>query len=378
MESVKIVVLCVLAACTYGIVHDQVTARVCVEYFTVAHPPILNATEDPTLLALGWGVIATWWVGLPMEPAARDRRADRRQDQARQASLVGPGVLLLAAMGSIALIAGILGYVVAEHGNVWLPANLAFAISPHRASVFQADLSGALGVVWFGHHRRTGLLYRHGGSAGQASQANRPGPCVFSPGERLTERSISKVIAPRFALAWFTVALATFSSRNAAADGPSGQADADFKRLEEKRTDAYGGQLEAWLCAYLVDQYPERAAKAWKRDYTSIEAYLKSVEPNRAGWRGVIKPPELVKTGKTQRVPHPPLADLGAEWVTVPLGALTAEGVFAVPKGATREKPVPLVIVQHGIGSFPERSFPTSATAASWRPRKSTPSSTAG
>ncbi len=165
------------------------------------------------------------------------------------------------------------------------------------------------------------------------------------------------MLARHLFLVSLMVALAAFASRNAAAQGPSGPGDADFKQLEEKRTDAYGAQLEAWLRAYLVEQYPQRAAKAWKRDYTSIEAYLKSVEPNRAGWRGVVKPPELVKSGKTQRVPHPPLADLGAEWLTVPLGALTTEGIFAVPKGATPEKPVPLVIVQHGIGSFPERNF---------------------
>jgi hypothetical protein len=165
------------------------------------------------------------------------------------------------------------------------------------------------------------------------------------------------MLARHLFLVSLTIALATFPSRNAAADGPSGQADADLKQLEEKRTDAYGAQLEAWLRGYLVDQYPQRAAKVWKRDYASIEAYLKSVEPNRAGWRGVVKPPELVKSGKTQRVPHPPLADLRAEWVTVPLGALSAEGIFAVPKGATPQKPVPLVIVQHGIGSFPERNF---------------------
>jgi len=165
------------------------------------------------------------------------------------------------------------------------------------------------------------------------------------------------MLARHLFLVSLTVALATISSRNAAAQGPSGQGDADFKQREEKRTDAYGAQLESWLRAYLVDEYPQRAAKAWKRDYTSIEAYLKSVEPNRAGWRGVVKPPEFVKSGKTQRVPHSPLADLGAEWVTVPLGALSAEGIFAVPKGATPDNPVPLVIVQHGIGSFPERNF---------------------
>lgn len=132
---------------------------------------------------------------------------------------------------------------------------------------------------------------------------------------------------------------------------------ADFKQAEEKRTDAYAAQLEAWLRGYLVEQYPQRAAKTWHRDYSSIEAFLKSVEPNRVGWRSVIKPPELVKTGAAKRSPHAPLADLQAEWLTIPLSGLTAEGILAVPRGATREKPVPLVIVQHGIGSFPERNF---------------------
>ncbi|HEU4754510.1 MAG TPA: hypothetical protein VFU47_15485, partial [Armatimonadota bacterium] len=45
--------------------HDQVTVRVCVEYFTVAHPPLIT-TDSPTLLALAWGVVATWWVGLAL------------------------------------------------------------------------------------------------------------------------------------------------------------------------------------------------------------------------------------------------------------------------------------------------------------------------
>jgi hypothetical protein len=58
-----IIVLCIVAAVIYGVVHDQITARICVEYFTIGHPPVFG-TDDPTLLGLGWGVIATWWVGL--------------------------------------------------------------------------------------------------------------------------------------------------------------------------------------------------------------------------------------------------------------------------------------------------------------------------
>ena len=141
-----------------------------------------------------------------------------------------------------------------------------------------------------------------------------------------------------------------------AADPPQA-GDSEFAKLEEKRPDGYAAQLEMWLRQYLVHQYPQRAAKAWNRDYSNVEAYLKSVAPNRAGWRRVIKPPELSATGAPRRVPHPPLKDLQAEWVTVPLGGLTAEGIFAVPQVAARSRRVPLVIVQHGIGSFPERNF---------------------
>src|SRR4029077_1503393 len=63
IENLKIILLCVAAAIAYGVAHDQITARVCLEYFTVFHPPVF-ATQSPTALALGWGVIATWWCGL--------------------------------------------------------------------------------------------------------------------------------------------------------------------------------------------------------------------------------------------------------------------------------------------------------------------------
>ncbi|MBV8223051.1 MAG: hypothetical protein JO293_06785, partial [Candidatus Eremiobacteraeota bacterium] len=63
MEGARIWVLCIAAAVLYGELHDQITARVCVEYFTIGHPPLFP-TDDPTLLGLGWGVVATWWVGL--------------------------------------------------------------------------------------------------------------------------------------------------------------------------------------------------------------------------------------------------------------------------------------------------------------------------
>jgi hypothetical protein len=139
--------------------------------------------------------------------------------------------------------------------------------------------------------------------------------------------------------------------------GEEGPSSEELQPFEEQRTDAYAAQLEAYLRTWLVDDYPARAADAWDRDYSSEEAFLKSVEPNRQRWRQVVKPPLLEKTGQLQQRPHPPLADLDGQWLTLPLGPLAAEGLLVVPVQASAEQPVPLVIAQHGIGSHPERTF---------------------
>lgn len=39
MNAAGIVLLCAVVATTYGVVHDQITARLCIEYFTIDHPP---------------------------------------------------------------------------------------------------------------------------------------------------------------------------------------------------------------------------------------------------------------------------------------------------------------------------------------------------
>ncbi len=138
-----------------------------------------------------------------------------------------------------------------------------------------------------------------------------------------------------------------------AADQP-GVPTQDLQSLEEARTKRYAGQLEAWLSDWLVDRYPQRAAQAWQRDYSSVDAFLASVKPNRRRWEAVLNPPALKATGPLRRSPHPPLADIGGEWLVLPLGGLDAEAALVAPKSA---KKVPLVIAQHGIGSFPERTF---------------------
>lgn len=139
MQSAAIISLCVLAAVGYGIAHDQVTARVCVEYFTIGHPPIFP-TDDPTLLGFGWGIIATWWVGLILGVglACAARFGSKPGRSVR--SLLRPIATLLLVMGISAVVFGFLGYWLAESGSVWLVEPLASRVPPEKQSAFIADL----------------------------------------------------------------------------------------------------------------------------------------------------------------------------------------------------------------------------------------------
>jgi hypothetical protein len=157
MQSLLIVLLSIASAVAYGILHDQVTARVCGEYFTIGHPPVFR-TESPTLLALGWGTIATWWCGLILGvPLALIARSGSRPKLTAR-DLLMPIAVLLACMGLIALIAGVCGYFAARTGRVWLLEPLASTVPEEKHVRFLADLwahlaaygTGFIGgiVVW--------------------------------------------------------------------------------------------------------------------------------------------------------------------------------------------------------------------------------------
>lgn len=109
MEFLKIIAGCILAAIVYGIVHDQITARICIQYFTVFHPPVFP-TQSPTLLGIGWGILATWWVGaiLGILLALAARLGSRRRFSAADlAPMIGA---LLLVMGICAATFGTIGY----------------------------------------------------------------------------------------------------------------------------------------------------------------------------------------------------------------------------------------------------------------------------
>jgi hypothetical protein len=154
MQSLAIIVVSVFTAVTYGVIHDQITARVCVEYFTIGHPPLFTfETHDPTLLAFGWGVVATWWVGLLLGiPLAIAARVGKREPiSVRQ--LYRPLVILMAAAAGSALLCGVLGHQLARRDIVVLLEPLASRVPMGKHDVFLADLwahSASYGIGFLG------------------------------------------------------------------------------------------------------------------------------------------------------------------------------------------------------------------------------------
>src|SRR5207248_5569094 len=67
MEALKIAVTCVIAAVLDGILHDQITVRICIEYFIIFHPPLFTPSlrlcsasdGDPMLLSAAMSVLGT-------------------------------------------------------------------------------------------------------------------------------------------------------------------------------------------------------------------------------------------------------------------------------------------------------------------------------
>jgi hypothetical protein len=149
VEFVKIVALGVLASVLYGVVHDQITARICIEYFTIGHPQLVHTTS-PTLLGLAWGIAATWWVGLPLGflLALAARRGTRPRLSAGQ---VGPLIFrLLASVALLAFAVGLLVYFLATHGYMALSKDWADLLPTSARIPFLVDAFTHLASYAFG------------------------------------------------------------------------------------------------------------------------------------------------------------------------------------------------------------------------------------
>lgn len=141
-QKTKILLVSIAASIAYGIIHDQITAHLCVEYFTVTHPPLFH-TQSPTLLAFCWGVIATVGIGTVLGAIlAEVTQSDGLPPYPilRLSRLI---LILLGTMALMASLAGVLGFELSRRSLIQLPSTFAQLIPPARRDRFMA--------VWFAH-----------------------------------------------------------------------------------------------------------------------------------------------------------------------------------------------------------------------------------
>lgn len=90
-------------------------------------------------MAIHWGVVATWWVGLALgvllATAARCGSAPKRGVR----ELVLPVLGLLAVCACCALVSGVTGWLLAESGAIRLAGRIAERVPPDRHVAFLAD-----------------------------------------------------------------------------------------------------------------------------------------------------------------------------------------------------------------------------------------------
>ena len=135
MESIKIIGISILLAILYGIYHDLITVNISIEYFTLGYPKIIES-ESRILLALLWGVIATWWVGLILGIFISVASRIGNYPKFGLKDVIQPILKLILIMSCTATIAGIISYLLAKEHVFYLVDSLANQIENDRHHLF--------------------------------------------------------------------------------------------------------------------------------------------------------------------------------------------------------------------------------------------------
>jgi hypothetical protein len=139
MQGLGIVLGCIAAAVVYGIAQDLITARICIEYFTIGHAPLFE-TLDPTHLGVLWGIVGSWWVGALLGALIAIAARWGRQPKRPARELARPVAWLLAVMAGSSACAGAAGWLAACGGTVALVGPLASSVPADRHVTFIAVL----------------------------------------------------------------------------------------------------------------------------------------------------------------------------------------------------------------------------------------------
>lgn len=137
MTNFKTILLCLFVAIAFGIVHDLVTANICVEYFTIGHPKVIES-QNPIFLALVWGILATWWVGAILGILVLIFNNIGKAPKVSFSIIKRYVIRLLLILPFTSLLAGLIGYILALSGTIHFIGELARDVSIKKQPAFLA------------------------------------------------------------------------------------------------------------------------------------------------------------------------------------------------------------------------------------------------
>ena len=157
LEVGKVMVMCTIAAVTYGVVHDLITTQVNFDYFasdrthhgpyTRKYYPCVYKANNRVLYALLWGTVATWWVGLPLGAMwGLAARCGNGREKLGWRDLVRPAGVCLGCMLATSLVVGLKDYAV--YGDTF-----SMVAAMHNAS-YMVGILGGLAMSYYVYRQR--------------------------------------------------------------------------------------------------------------------------------------------------------------------------------------------------------------------------------
>ena len=168
-EFFKIMAMGLFGAISYGIIQDQITALVCIEYFNSDavpnHKALLdnpaiekffskinpNFKNSPTLIAFLWGTYVTWWMELPLGTTLAFCAIAGSWPKLKAKDLIKPTAITFSTIAGISLLSGILGYFfikpigdLRQHLDLTLPQN---KISAYMANACAHQAAYIMGTI---------------------------------------------------------------------------------------------------------------------------------------------------------------------------------------------------------------------------------------
>ena len=164
MQWLQLFSIGLLTTVTYGVINNQVTARICIEFFDLF--PLRIANDSPTAIATAYGIWSTWWLGVFFGGLMATVGRVGRLPKIAPATIARPVGLVLSGVATTAAVFGVAGYFLYS-STPWntLPQDIRAAIPPDKvwaffvvnsahSGAYVSGVAGALILCYWMHSER--------------------------------------------------------------------------------------------------------------------------------------------------------------------------------------------------------------------------------